>query len=199
MVSRRCLAFGVVSLVALGALAVASESSPWNYEMKPVVVRPSDSGSEVVKALSLVADYDIYRDPVIVQAAWSRQTELTIVFFAQDDPRARRKGPRRPPWEIRVLFGENGLARHPRVVARGIARLGKGKSDVARARLGRAVAVAVANWDEERRVDLPQVIQADSDTSGYGGLISRLPLVPGGYVVFDVSTDMSKYRITPGL
>jgi hypothetical protein len=73
-----------------------------------------------------------------------------------------------------------------------------GRSSAERVRLGEAVAIAVSNWDAERTVDLPLIIQAHADEQGYSGVIWRLPQVPGGFVTFEVSRDLKRYRITPG-
>jgi hypothetical protein len=192
----RYLALGVLLSAALAAVAATADVEPWG--MKPVVVEPSDSNSPLVKALSCVAEYDIYRAPVIVQAAWSRKKELSIVFFAEQDTSTKRSKPEAPLWDIQVLFGQNALARNPRVVARGISRLADGKQIRERTRLGKAVAVAVSSWDAEHVVDLPLIIEARMDERGYNGLIWRLPQVPGGFVVFEVSKDLEQYTIAPG-
>ncbi len=193
---HRCLALGVLLSVAVAAVAATAESGPWG--MKPVVVGPSDSCSPLVTAFSRVADYDIYRAPVIVQEAWSRKKELSIVFFAEEDTSTKRSKPDAPRWEIQVLFGQNALARNPRVVARSISRLTEGKRTKGRIRLGKAVAVAVSSWDAEHEVDLPFIIRAIVEERGYGGIISRLPEMPGGHVSFEVSKDLKQYAITPG-
>lgn len=177
---------------------VAATADVEHRGMKPVVVVPRDSNSQLVMALSRVAEYDIYRAPVIVQAVWSRKKELSIVFFAEQDMSAKRPKPEAPLWEIQVLFGQNALARNPRVVARGISRLAEGKQTRERIRLGKAVAVAVSSWDAERVVDLPLVIEARMDERGYNGVIWRLPQVPGGFVDFEVSKDLEQYTIAPG-
>jgi len=189
---NRQLALGILFSLALAA-AVLGHSG-----MKRVVVGPSDSNSPLVRALSRVTDYDVYRNPVIVQAAWSRKKELSIIFFAEENASAKRQIPERAPWQIEVLFGQNALARNPRLVARGISRLAVRGQAGERIRLGKAVAVAVSSWDAERVVDPPLLIDARTNRQGYGGTIWRLPQVPGGVVGFEVSKDLKHYRITPG-
>jgi len=188
--------FGAVLVLALAAVAAAF--APGQRDMGQVVAPPRDSNSPVVKAVSLVADYDIYRGPVIVQAAWSRKKELSIVFFAEESVSTVERHPRQPPWEIQVLFGENGLAPSPRGVARNIRKLADDGHGRERARVGKAVAIVVSSLDAEHPVDLPLIIDARADEQGYTGTIWSLPTTPGGFVGFGVSRDLRRYRVMPG-
>jgi hypothetical protein len=205
MVGTRTLLV-VLALAAVAALPApprASGSTPRPKTPSPYAMREcwdvTYTNDPAVIALSKVADYDIFRNPVMVQCRYSRREELTVLIWAAEEGgyAGKRSASSPTKWEIRVLFPDAHNTDKAKVIATGAPKRDPGKGGP---NWGRVVAVAAAQLevDPDGRFSVPVVIYPCRVQDQYSVEFTHLPRVVDGFVDVVLSKDLKSYSIHPG-
>jgi hypothetical protein len=151
-------------------------------------------------ALSLAADYDIFKTDVLVQTIYSQKLEETILFLPVVET-SEKESKKIPNWEIRVIFPNiEDSERHPIIKTRNVRKLNILESE--KKKLGKVVILASWYMTEGRGLGSPLVIHAGKRKRGilryYMGF-TYLPATPGAHTSIRLSDDLKNYKIMPGM